>query len=60
MCAVVALHWSLMLTLAIACFIVRVMKGPVYVADAYPLPNAADADPVVTPGAEATHQENSR
>lgn len=35
---VVVLHWTLVLTLAIACFIVRVMKGPAYVADAYPLP----------------------
>jgi hypothetical protein len=35
---VVVLHWTLLLTLAIGCFIVRVMKGPAYVADAYPLP----------------------
>jgi hypothetical protein len=34
----VTLHWTLLLTLAIACFIVRVMKGPAYVADGYPLP----------------------
>jgi len=27
------------LTLALGCFIVRVMKGPAYVADAYPLPD---------------------
>jgi hypothetical protein len=38
MWGVVALHWTLMLTLALACFIVRVMKGPAYVADAYPPP----------------------
>ena len=36
---VVVLHWTLMLTLALGCFIVRVMKGPAYVADAYPLPS---------------------
>ena len=41
MFGVVALHWTLVLTLALGCFIVRVMKGPAYVADAYPLP--ADA-----------------
>jgi heme/copper-type cytochrome/quinol oxidase subunit 2 len=35
---IVALHWTLVLTVAIGCFIVRVMKGPAYVADAYPLP----------------------
>jgi hypothetical protein len=34
----VTLHWTLLLTVAIACFIVRVMKGPAYVADGYPLP----------------------
>jgi len=26
------------LTLGLGCFIVRVMKGPAYVADAYPMP----------------------
>ena len=34
----VVLHWSLMLTLAIGCVIVMLMKGPAYVADAYPPP----------------------
>ncbi len=41
---VAVLHWTLVLTLALACFIVRVMKGPAYVADAYPLPQPIDAD----------------
>ena len=36
---VVVLHWTLVLTLALGCFIVRVMKGPAYVADAYPCPD---------------------
>lgn len=35
--ATVILHWTLVLTLSIGCFIVLVMKGPAYVADAYPL-----------------------
>jgi hypothetical protein len=39
MYGVVVLHWSLVLTVALACFIVRVMKGPAYVADPYPLPD---------------------
>ena len=43
MFGVVALHWTLLLTLALGCFIVRVMKGPAYVADAYPLPQPIDA-----------------
>lgn len=42
MIGVVVLHWTLVLTLALGCFIVRVMKGPAYVADAYPLPSESD------------------
>lgn len=42
MFGVVVLHWTLVLTLALGCFIVRVMKGPAYVADAYPLPSERD------------------
>ncbi len=42
MYGVVVLHWTLVLTLALGCFIVRVMKGPAYVADAYPLPSDRD------------------
>ncbi len=38
MFGVVVLHWTLVLTVALGCFIVKVMKGPAYVADAYPLP----------------------
>jgi len=38
--ATVILHWTLVLTLSIGCFIILVMKGPAYVADAYPLPDA--------------------
>lgn len=34
----VALHWTLVLTVAIGCWIVRVMKGPAYEADPYPPP----------------------
>lgn len=34
----VALHWTLVLTVAIGCGIVLLMKGPAYGADAYPLP----------------------
>jgi len=35
MLGIVIFHWSLVLTLAIGCAIVMVMKGPAYVADAY-------------------------
>lgn len=34
---VVLLLWALLLTVGIGAFIVMVMKGPAYVADAYPL-----------------------
>jgi hypothetical protein len=39
MYGVVMLHWLLVLTVALACFIVKVMKGPAFVADACPLPD---------------------
>jgi hypothetical protein len=48
MFGVVVLHWTLVLTLALGCFIVRVMKGPAYVADAYPLPSEAE-EPAARP-----------
>jgi hypothetical protein len=35
---VVVFHWTLVGTVALGCVIVRVMKGPGYVADAYPRP----------------------
>ncbi len=44
---VVVLHWTLVLTVAIGAFIVMVMKGPAYVADAYPLSDAEH--PAATP-----------
>lgn len=34
----VLLLWTLLLTLAIGCAIVMIMKGPAYVADPYPPP----------------------
>jgi hypothetical protein len=34
------LHWTVGFTVAIAAFIIMVMKGPAYVADAYPLVEA--------------------
>lgn len=44
--ALVFLHWNLLLTVAIGAFIVMVMKGPAYVADAYPFERT---DPPVGP-----------
>lgn len=40
MIGVTLLHWTLVLTAAIGCAIVLLMKGPRYTADPYPLPDA--------------------
>jgi len=37
---IVVLHWTLVLTAAIGCAIVILMKGPIYTADSYPMPDA--------------------
>lgn len=42
--SILVLHWTLVLTMAIAAFIVMVMKGPAYVADAYPVEDAETPD----------------
>lgn len=34
------LEWALVLTAAIGCAIVILMKGPIYTADSYPTPDA--------------------
>jgi len=44
MLGVIVLNWTWVLTLGLGCFIVRVMKGPAYVADAYPMPPSSDDD----------------
>ncbi len=38
MIGVVVFFWTMVLTVAVGCLIVKVMKGPTYAADAYPLP----------------------
>lgn len=35
---VVVLHWTLVFTVAVGCWVVRIMKGPAFVADPYPPP----------------------
>lgn len=42
MTGVVILHWTAVLTVGIGAFIVMVMKGPAYVADAYPMDEIPD------------------
>lgn len=48
---VVVLHWALLLTAAIGCVIVVLMKGPAFVADGYAVqhtdrPGSPTSDPV--------------
>ena len=42
--SLLVLHWTVVFTVAIGAFIVLVMKGPAYVADAYPLEDADQPD----------------
>jgi hypothetical protein len=42
MVGLVVFHWTLVLTLAIGCAIVMLMKGPAYVADAYVMEEPTD------------------
>lgn len=43
--SLVILHWTVLLTVGIAAFIVVAMKGPAYVADAYPLEEKDEPEP---------------
>lgn len=49
----VLFHWSVVATLAIGCLIVRVMKGPGYVADGYALPHSDQPRKTMETAAEA-------
>lgn len=42
--SIVVLHWTAALTVAIAAFIVMMMKGPAYVADALPVEDSETPD----------------
>lgn len=50
----IPLYWSSLLCAGIAAFIVMVMKGPAYAADAYPLPD------MPRPGVGQRHQRHSQ
>lgn len=43
--SLVILHWTVVVTVAIAAFIIMLMKGPAYVADAYPLDEDESLEP---------------
>ena len=38
--SVTILYWTIVFTVVLGCLIVMIAKGPAYVADAYPLPDA--------------------
>lgn len=38
--SITILYWTIVFTVALACLIVVIAKGPAYVADAYPVPDA--------------------
>lgn len=42
--SLVILHWTFMMVIAIAAFIIMLMKGPAYVADPYYPPDFNEAD----------------
>lgn len=42
--SLIILHWTVVLTVGIAAFIIMLMKGPAYVADPYPLQEAETLD----------------
>ena len=54
--AVLAFHWTMVLTVAIGCIIVMVMKGPGYEADSYPVSHSEQ--PRLTP--ESADEANSQ
>ena len=55
--ATVVTAWTAVLTIAIGCFVVIVMKGPAYVADAYHL---HDAERPYDPGMQRTKYDASQ
>ena len=53
--SLVILHWTVVLTVGIGAFIVMVMKGPAYVADAYPLVESEHPLPPESPMVDSRH-----
>lgn len=47
--SLIILHWTVVLTVGIAAFIVMMMKGPAYIADAYPMDESEDRSPTWKP-----------
>ena len=47
-------HWSMVVTVAIGCIIVRVMKGPAYVADGFKVSHSDQPRPAMETAEEAS------
>ena len=54
--SVLILHWTVVFTVAIGAVIVMVMKGPAYVADAYPMQGMDRPDVPLPPGPTSTEK----
>ena len=54
--SLLVLHWTVVFTVAIGAFIVMVMKGPAYVADAYPMQGMDRPDVPLPPGPTSTEK----
>ncbi|MCF8210629.1 MAG: hypothetical protein K9K38_14705 [Rhodoferax sp.] len=53
--AIVIFHWTMVITVAIGCVIVMVMKGPGYVADGYRVPHRDAPRELTETAEEAAH-----
>jgi hypothetical protein len=56
--AVLVFHWTMVVTVAIGCVIVMVMKGPNYQADSYPISHSDAPRAQQQTSAEATAQRS--
>jgi hypothetical protein len=54
--AVLIFHWTMVITVAIGCVIVMVMKGPGYTADSYPVSHRDEPRPTQETAEEAASQ----
>ena len=54
--SLLVLHWTVVFTVAIGAFIVMVMKGPAYVADAYPMQGMDRPDVPLPTGPTSTEK----
>lgn len=56
---VILFHWSMVVTVALGCIIVMIMKGPGYVADGFPVSHSDQPRKVMESAEEARHRRSS-